>query len=269
MSSGLRIEGVLLTLAALLLIVAVRGCDGGPNFAFDPPADFRAATDGLCVKQAEAAAKTQLDLGQPRGAAQAAADQRAIGESVATFDAQFVALKPPVALAADYSTYLGSRSDVGDLMGRYSGTLEGGRTGAIIAARRSLDAGRDGQWQAAAALGLQDCSEQLGVGTEHQVADVVERIDTSSDPAKVCKGLVFDSYVESSFGGFEACKRFQRKASNTAKSIDVERVTGVDGVSATVDFRDVAGPFDGRPLRASLFYADGRWRLWNVVELTS
>ena len=138
----------------------------------------------------------------------------------------------------------------------------------IVAARRALDAGRADLWSAGAALKLPACSGTLSAGNEKTVTELVEVVDTTSNPAKVCEGMVFESYVESAFGGIDECRKFQRDADNTARSIDVVDVTGTDGVAATVDFRDVAGPFDGRPLRATLFPLDGNWRLWNVVELS-
>jgi hypothetical protein len=259
----MAVVGVLLAVAS---VMATGG--GGPNFGFDPPGDFRSAADGLCLAQAKAAAQVQMDRGQARTASGAAADQRAIAGSNAGFDDDFSALEPPISLAAPYAAYLESRSQVGGSLQSYAGALGNGGPDAILAARRDLDASRQRQWDAGAALGLQNCSGSLTASSQKQVEDVVREIDTSSNPAKVCRGMVFDSYVQSAFGGFAACKKFQKKSSNTARSIDVEGVSGVDGVSATVDFRDVAGPFDGRPLRASLFYSKGRWLLWNVIELT-
>jgi hypothetical protein len=260
---------LLVIVAGLLVVTAVMATGGGgPSFGFDPPGDFRAAAGGLCLDQAKAAAETQMKRGQSGTAAEAAADQRAIAESDASFDDEFNSLRAPESLADPYAAYLDGRAQVEVQLQRYASVLGNGGTDAILSARRELDAARQTQWDGGAALGLKDCSGRLDASSRKQVEGVVREIDTSSDPAKVCKGMVFDSYVESAFGGYAACKKFQKKSSNTAKSIDVERVSGVDGVSATVDFRDVAGPFDGRPLRATLFYSKGQWLLWNVVELT-
>ena len=260
---------LLVIVAGMLVVTAVMATGGGgPNFGFDPPGDFRSEAGGLCLAQAKDAASTQMDRGQARTAASAAGDQRAIAASNATFDDRFAALEPPDSLASRYTAFLDGRIEVGRLVERYAQALEGNRSDAIIAARRELDASRERQWEAGGALGLKKCSGRLDSESERRAVGVVREIDTSSDPAKVCKGMVFESYVESAFGGYAECRKFQRKSSNTAESIDVQGVSGVAGVSATVDFRDVAGPFDGRPLRASLFYAKGRWMLWNVVELS-
>lgn len=257
---ALAAVGVLLAVAS---VMAASG--GGPNFGFDPPGDFRSAADGLCLDQARAAAETQMERGQARTPAGAAADQRAIAASIASFDDDFGLLEPPVSLASPYAAFLDARGAVAGQVERYASALS---SGGILSARRGLDVSRQGLWDAGVALGLKDCSGRLEASSRRKAEAVVKEVDTSSDPAKVCEGMVFRSYVESSFGGYAECKRFQEKSSNTAKSIEVQSVSGVDGVSATVDFRDVAGPFDGRPLRASLFYSKNRWLLWNVVELS-
>ena len=260
---------MLVIVAGLLVVTAVMATGGGgPNFGFDPPGDFRAAAGDLCHDQARAAADTQIERGQARTAPEAFANQRAIASSNASFDGAFGALEAPDSLEALYMSFLDARGGVSEQLARYAKAVGSGETDAALAARRDLDVSRQTQWDAGTALGLKNCSGRLDASTQRQVENVVREVDTSSDPAKVCDGLVFKSYVESSFGGYAECKKFQEKSSNTAKSIDVGSVSGVNGVSATVDFRDVAGPFDGRPLRASLFYSKGRWLLWNVVELS-
>ncbi len=163
---------------------------------------------------------------------------------------------------------LAARADVAEASEAYALALESAEPAEIVAARQALDAAREELWRAGGQLGLRACSGRLSEAAEREVTGTVEEVDTTSDPATVCEGMVFESYVESAFGGLEECRRFQRDAGNTATSIDVERVRGTDDVIATVDFRDVEGPFDGRPLRATLFPSEGQWLLWNVVELS-
>ena len=258
--------GLSLLIAAALL--ALGGCGGGPNFDFQHPESFNADVDALCLSQAEAAARAQMQLGQAESAADEAANLRGIAGAVAMSDSAFAAIEPPDSAVAGYEELLDARAVVAELTESYAVALEGERPKKIVAARRALDAGRDELWDAGSELGLTACSGRLSKRNEATVTELVEVVDTTSDPAKVCEGMVFDSYVDSAFGGVAECRRFQRDAKNTAGSIDVQDVTGTDGIAATVDFRDVAGPFDGRPLRATLFPLDGRWRLWNVVELS-
>lgn len=256
-------------LAAVLAVgLALPGCGTGPNFDFFPPGDFNSEVERLCLADARATADAQIGLGQAGTAAEEAASLRAAATAAAAQDDAFDAVVPPGDRAARFEQLLTARAGVADATEAYATALEGGRAAEIVAARRDLDAARGEMGRVGAKLGLHACSGRLSKADERAVTKTVETIDTTSDPAEVCEGMVFDSYVESAFGGLAQCRRFQRDSGNTARSIDVERVTGTDGVSATVDFRDVAGPFDGRPLRATLFPSDGRWLLWNVVELS-
>ena len=249
-------------------LLAMAGCGGGSDFEFTPPQHFGAEADALCLSQARNAASAEMERGQARSAVDEAANLRGVAAAIALSDAGFEAIEPPAEAASAYKLLLAGRGTVADLTESYAAALEGGKPQDVVAARRALDAGRAELWSAGAALGLEACSGSLSGGEERAVTDLVEVVDTTSDPAKVCEGMVFESYVESAFGGVDECRKFQRNADNTAQSIDVVNVTGTDGVAATVDFRDVAGPFDGRPLRATLFPLDGGWRLWNVVELS-
>jgi hypothetical protein len=261
-------RGRIAALAAVALALAGSGCGTGPNFDFTPPGDFDADVGRLCLDEAQAAATAQMDLGQARTAAEEAANLRGIAAAAAAEDGSFEAIVAPQDRAAGYADFLAARDGVAEATESYAVALEGEQPAEIVAGRRALDAAREEMWRAGAELGLRTCSGRLSQIEERAVTATVERIDTSSDPAEVCEGMVFDSYVESAFGGLAECRRFQRDAGNTASSIDVDAVAGTDGVIAVVDFRDVAGPFDGRPLRATLFPSDGKWLLWNVVELS-
>jgi hypothetical protein len=261
-------RGRLLALGLVVLGLAAAGCGTGPNFDFSPPGDFDSDVDRLCLDEARTTAATEMDLGQARTAADEAASLRAIAATAAAEDGAFDAVEAPGDRADLYGEFLAGRAGVAEATEAYAVALEGEQPDEIVAARQDLDAARETMWKAGGALGLRSCSGRLSGKDERAVTAVVERIDTTSDPAEVCEGMVFPSYVESTFGGVAECRRFQQDARNTARSIDVDSVTGTDGVIATVDFRDVAGPFDGRPLRATLFPSEGRWLLWNVVELS-
>jgi hypothetical protein len=261
-------RGLIPALWLVALALASAGCETGPNFDFSPPGDFDAEADRVCSEEARSMAAAQMESGQARTAAEEAESLRGIAAASAGADPAFENIEVPDDLADDYGALLAARAGVAEATEGYAVALEGEDPAEIVAARLGLDEAREAMWSAGEALGLRACSGRLSGDEERAVTATVEEVDTTSDPAKVCDGLVFESYVESAFGGLEECRRFQRDAANTATSIDVERIHGTDGVVATVDFRDVEGPFDGRPLRATLFPSEGRWLLWNVVELS-
>jgi hypothetical protein len=251
----------------LAAALAAAGCG---SVDLGSPDDFRTEVNGICMQQAGESAQAQMRLGPATQKSEQATNQRAIAEVASGFDGDFSSVLVPDEVSGPYREFVEARQAVADLVETYAAALDVGYPARIVAARRKLDAGRQRQWAAAGELGLTDCDGKLSDAEREAAVGLVEELDTTSDPEKACSKLVFESYVESTFGSRAECARFQRKSSNRARSVDVIDVHGTDDVAAVVDFRDVDGPFEAKPLRATLFTGpDGGWLLWNVVELGS
>lgn len=148
--------------------------------------------------------------------------------------------------------------------------FESGEQAEIDEANAALSEATEAHRDAAEAAGLTTCAGKISAEEAAAAEEALREFSTTNDPATSCdsenpEALVTEAFVEDGFGGQERCERQQEAIEGDLPTdIEVEETTGVDGVSATLDYEDVGGEFDGEPTTATLYFVDDGWRLYSI-----
>lgn len=265
---------------AIAVAIAIGACGGDENEASgdgaDPSAEFTARADGLCTEsqreRVTLAAEFQL---APEGASEeevfAAEAEReaALLEVREDLGAELAALEPPDELGAEWDEYLA--------------LLDEARTvnAEAVAAVEAVDAKESGRLfdevaalnaeaQAVAeGIGLEACAQVLPPEDVEEVEAVIELLEVTDDPARICAEAFTRAAIESQFGTTEDCEAAQEQLepADFADSVEFETdVTGVEGVYARVEATPVGGQYDGQTSGYNVFFEDGAYRVGEVVE---
>jgi hypothetical protein len=94
------------------------------------------------------------------------------------------------------------------------------------------------------------------------VRSVVEKVLTSADPADACGKYVTQHYLNTAYGGRQACVQAQRPGI-AAKSLSSFRISSETrqgkAVSASVVLH--GGPYDGSTAKVGLLFEAGQYRV--------
>jgi hypothetical protein len=118
---------------------------------------------------------------------------------------------------------------------------------------------------AAEEAGLIACARILPDEDAEQAKAAITELETSDDPA-LCAETMTDLGVESLFGGLKKCEATQRglKPSDLAESVTFEKVSGVEGVTASILGTVNGGSLDGDHAQYELVYEDGAYKVNSV-----
>lgn len=113
------------------------------------------------------------------------------------------------------------------------------------------------------ALGLSACGGG-GETDEEQIADVIERSATSTDPA-ICKETQTVAFMEQNSNGegpeaVKDCEEEAKEGRDNPESVEVSDVE-VEGGKATAVAAFVGGPLDGQSVDLALVEEGGTWKL--------
>ena len=182
------------------------------------------------------------------------------------------ALEPPEEDANAFEKFLAARQDLAAASEDRLKALKAGDEAAIAKAVEDLTAAGEVEDKAAAALGAEMCDDELPEDDAQAAEETLREFATTADPATSCSadGLVTEAMLEGFFGGVAKCEKDQRKLQQNPEElpedVKVSETTGVDGISATIQFEDVGGKFAGQPSQATVYNVDGEWKL-NTVTL--
>ena len=84
----------------------------------------------------------------------------------------------------------------------------------------------------------------------------------ATDVEEICNELFTEQYVAFAYKDPQDC--LEDPKTDDVLEIEVGEITGIDGVRATVEVEITDGDpkLEGEPLEDTLFYVDGRWRLY-------
>ena len=262
----------LIAVAGTLLLVALFAAACGGE---DEPEgeDFATQANSICAEATSQVGEINLE-----GFEQTEQDSIDRGERVLPIREQSLAdleaLEPPAEDAEAYDEFLAHRADQIEATETQLVALEKGDQKAIDQTNAENSAAVEGAEAAAAEAGLSECAFELPSDDAEAAADVRREVSTTADPATSCDsetGLVSEPYLEDGFGGVEACTKeqeaLQKNPEEMPEDIEVSDTRGVDDVVAVVEYEDVGGKFDGEPTSATLYNADGEWKLYSIATL--
>lgn len=255
-------------LLALVSVVVLAAC-GGDDDDGDGGGDFVAEANDACADRVRANVEGSLEVGVSTTEKQSIENlkQNQI-PAREEFVERLKQLEPPAADRARFEKYVAGSEALLAAQREAVRAFDAGDRKAFEAAGEKVSPIGDQNEALAKKLGLDDCAQKLPADDAKAAEAVVREFETTSVPRTSCKTLVTPQYAETQWPkGFEQCARFQRetKPEDLADDIKVSNVEGVDDIVATIDFEDVGGQFAGEPGQGTLYYLDGKWKLFNIA----
>lgn len=219
---------------------------------------FVAKVDGYC--RSWYLEQKQGNVRYPSSAAQALEIELPL---IRALTSRLPALHPPSSMAHAFHTFV---SNENALIGAVEQAEVDARQGTSGPGSDMVSSGLDRRHHLAHRLGAAECDGLLPPSQWLAAVRAVQRFDLTTDPHEFCVTLVTPQFVPTEWGdtgnAMGSCLReFHIHRLGTLPvphNIRVLSVTGVDGVSATVTYREVPECGCGQ-LTARLFDEDGRW----------
>ena len=259
------LTGVILALAACGGGSEDSNADNGTDSVVAEADSFIADADSVCTDQAQKLTDTQTTISEtPKEAAQLAEDSVAIREDALQ---QLQALDAPDDLADDYDEFLAKRQAVvegqqQDLKLTKQGIPpEDPRHLKIYEKFEQLfNEGRAiGQ-----RIGFKACASQLPADEADEARSLA--VKALTEPVDSCEEVYSKYAIETSFGSLQKCEQAQTP-DPPVKSVDVQDVVGVSGVSAFVNAIPKGGPDDGALIEYSFVHEGGSYKFNAAVRL--
>ncbi len=233
--------------------------------------DFVSQLNTICEDSTSDVVAANLDLGYETDPK----DQAELGERILEIRKQvlsdYEALEPSEDDAAAFDDLIAAREDLIAAAEERIAATESGDEAAVEEAVEAGEKAGEAEDEAAAELGADICDDELPEEDADAAVAAFEEFVTKTDPATSCdseSGVVTEPFLEANFGDPEKCAKEQEvieeKGGIVAESIDVSKVTGVDGLAATVTLTEVGGKFDGDEEEATMYYLDGGWKVFSV-----
>lgn len=248
------------------MLLAACGDDGGDS---DDSLDPVAQADAACLDAAEQIRDVNLeeglDITPEEGLAKV---EQILPIRQETMDT-IAAIAAP-ADSPEWEEMVAAREEAVAAAEDQLAAFESGEQAEIDEANAALSEATEAHRDAAETAGLTTCAGDISDEDAAAAEDALREFSTTNDPATSCdyenpEALVTETFVEDGFGGQEKCERQQVAIEGDLPTdIEVEETTGVDDVSATVDYEDVGGEFDGEPTTATLYYVEDGWRLYSI-----
>ncbi len=251
------------------LCLALAGCgggDGGDGAAHGFVADANAA----CTAGQRHVVDLYLAGGLPASPQQQLEFDQAVVPVRVALLGQLRKLVPPADGRQAFRRYVGLRQAVISLS-RDLVIADGTGSPAAARIRGKIDQTQRRSNAAAARLGLDVCALKLSPADSRAATAVVKEVETTRDPQRACRDLVTPQLIASRFpGGYDQCAAFVKQhASDFPTSIKVTHVQGTNGVLANVDFEEVHGQHPGSWASATVFFIDGRWKVFAAQAKSS
>ena len=177
------------------------------------------------------------------------------------------ALAPPHDLARTFGKFMASARAVHKAR---SAAVKVTSAAEYDAANSALQAAIRSRYPLAKTLGAARCDGQLTAKERADVVAVTRSFTLTADSSKGCDTMVTTEYVANQWldqaDPMAACiadrTKRQRNPRIIAKDITVTEVTGVDGIQATVHFKEVGGCCAGQATVARLYhFPNGTWKV--------
>jgi Protein kinase domain len=279
---GALIAGGLGVLAVAVAIFALAGGGGGgedspagsggagaATTGSDPVSAFRAEADAICTEMEagveDAYAQVEEEAGGYDASGVATIPQSAQIDFLATRAGivrdgleQLRQLAVPESQQAEFSRYLGLRSDFADQLVALRGALIAGDQSAASSATDRMRGLLEKKKASGARLSLMACADRLPAGERREVEALATDYVTGARSAETCQRLT-DDFLQGVFAGSTAnCVSREALASDPG-SAEIVDWFGVDGVHATVTFA-----IDGSEVPVFLDHENGGWRIDGV-----
>lgn len=256
---------------ALLLATGLVACgddNGGGDSEGD---DFVSQANALCSENATQFQDIALDVGyefEIEDRIEGSERRLAVRQDTL---ASFEDLEPPADQSEAFNDYLAAREENISLYEEQLSALEDNdeEKAAELSARASE--GADEIQSMSTDLGFEVCDGELPEDEAAAAEDVIREFETTADPATSCStdGLVTETMLEEGLRGEEKCTALQdRIGDELPEDIEMlEKTTGIEGATATVNFEWVGGPDKGyaeKPRTATLYYLDGEWKIYTA-----
>lgn len=233
--------------------------------------DFLASVSSLCIESSETVRDANLELGYSQDPKDQTKLANLVTEKRAAITDEIAALEAPEENADAFADYVEVRKEYVTADQARAKAVKSGDPAKIEKANEVFSKTDKAEDKAAEDLGAEGCDGVLPQDEAQAAEDALREFSTTADPATSCdfkEGLVSEPYLKEGFGGVEACeaeqKRLRADPSLLPKDIDVEDVTGVEGVAATIDYADVKGEYADEPSTAILYNVDGGWKLFSI-----
>ena len=180
-------------------------------------------------------------------------------------------LHPPPALALAYAQFVVNEHAVYEARVHIAAVSRAG--GDISATGAEFDAAIGRRHQLAQALGARECDGLLPRAQWRAAARAVQRFVLTDHPHQACVALVTQEYAPAGWPDgrrpLAACARalrIQRGETPLLRNIQVSSVTGVESLTATVNFTEVPECGCGQ-LEVRLYFEHGRWLARAAIKL--
>jgi hypothetical protein len=192
--------------------------------------------------------------------------EQAAAASAQETEAQLAQLTPPAELATTFAAFVDQTHRLTTARNAMAGYLA--NTGVEGPAGDDFDAASSARWPLATALHAPGCDGKLPAAQEKAVVTALRRFETTADSTAACAELATPGFLQTRFfdlpdplAGCISSRDSQAAGAGLASDIDVQVVTGSDGIAATVHYSLVGGCECGADTVARLHYADGQWRV--------
>ena len=263
----------LAVVAALALALGTAACGDDEDGGDTGGDDFLTQLNAICKDGTEQVIDANLELGFSQDPKEQVELQERNQDVREESFAELQELEPPEEDAETYDEFLAAREDLIAAGEDRVAAVKSGDEAEVVKAAEAQQKAGEAEDVIAEELGADLCEGTLPEEDAAAAEDNLREYATTADPATSCssegeEGLVTEPYLEEGFGGVEACTKEQKAVEdNLAKDIEVSKVTGVDGLAATIEYEDVGGEFDAQPTEATLYYIDGGWKLFSLRPL--
>ena len=260
-------------LAVLALSLGTAACGGGGESGDSEGADFLTGLNAICEDSTREVIENNLELGYATDPKDQLESAKTILESRANATDEMKELEAPQADAKAFNEFLAAREDLVAVSKERVTALEEGDEEALAKNAAAAEKANAAENQAAAELGTDLCDDELPEEDAQAAEDVLREFSTTADAETSCdpEALVTETFLQDAVGGVEACEKEQEALTKNPKDlpddIEVKNATGVDGLGAVLEYEDVGGIFDSEPTRATLYYLDGSWKIYELAPL--
>ncbi|MEK6276409.1 MAG: hypothetical protein AABM29_00115 [Actinomycetota bacterium] len=244
-------------------LVACEG-DGGGGDGGGSKDEFADRANQICTETTRGIVEAALKIGPDTNERQTAELVGAQRPARERGQAKLRRLQPPVAQRQRFARFVALRDEQIEASRRQAEAAEKGDQETAQRTSEQASAAYGTSQKVAGELGLDACALRLPADDATAARAVVKEYETSRDPPRVCRDLVLPQQVEVGFGSYEGCVQFTRERAEDFFATDVKFISasGVDDVAAIIVFEDVGGKYDGVPTQGTVYYVDGRWKIF-------
>jgi hypothetical protein len=190
--------------------------------------------------------------------------EQAAAASAQETEVQLRKLTPPAELATTFAQFVEQTHRLATARAAMASYVAD--TGKEGPAGDDFDTASSARWPLATALHASGCDGKLPPAQEKAVITALRTFETTQDSSAACSELATPGFLQTRFfdmpdplAGCIATRSSAASGSGLAHDIEVQEVTGSDGIAATVHYSLVGGCECGENAVARLHFVDGRW----------